>query len=461
MYAWHNDTFDTIAAIASPGGKGAISIIRVSGPDTFQLISKIFKPYNKKANIKKQGVYIGRIVHKTIIDEVMVISRTNKKSYTGEDLIEINCHGNPLITNLILDLVIGKGARLAEKGEFTLRAFLNNKIDLIQAEAINDLINASSYSSAELALNNMKGRLSEKIKEIADSFKNSLIQLEVNIDHSDDDTISFNKKQMQKSIDKQKKQIEQLIASYDIGRDIKQGIQITIAGKANAGKSSLFNLLIRREKAIISHIAGTTRDVVEEHIILHNVSLKLIDTAGLKKTVGHIEKEAIKRTQKAIQRANIILVVCDGSKVMDKQDELLFNEVLQTQAHKIVLINKSDLKQNISIKQIKQAFPEQDIIHVSVSRETNIKLIEEKIISYLKKFDLHNKLIINNIRHKSILIQANQHLDHVTKGFKNEYYYDLIAAELRKALNILGQLIGHYSTEDMLTDIFSHFCIGK
>ncbi|MBU1077193.1 MAG: tRNA uridine-5-carboxymethylaminomethyl(34) synthesis GTPase MnmE [Spirochaetes bacterium] len=475
MYDFHTNTQDTIAAVASPIGKGAISIIRISGNQCLPILSKIFRPSPGSASFSagsfgspdegkplKPGISVGNIIFKRkIIDQVVVWINRGKKSYTGEDLVEINCHGNPLLTNLILDIIISKGARLALPGEFTLRAFLNNKIDLLQAESINDLVNASSYSLAELSVKNLMGKLSKKIEDLGRLLKDILIQIEVAIDHSDDEFVPIKSKVIHDQINHISGEVAKLIDSYDIGKDIKEGISIAIVGKANAGKSSLFNLLIKRDKAIISHIAGTTRDTVEEYLELNNFPIKLIDTAGIKKRAGYIEHEAIKRTLQAIAHSNILLILFDNATELSQHDLWLAEELKKAEAHKFLVINKCDLPSKTDIIKIRALFKNIKMIRISVSRETGIKKIEEAISQYIEKFDMKDKLIINNIRHKNILIIVQEHLQNVLKSILNNLYYDIIGADLKKAIDELGQLIGTYPSEKMLKEIFSNFCIGK
>ncbi len=461
MAYYPTETDDTIAAIATPIGKGAISIIRVSGNKALSILSLVFEPASKFKNLKKSYLIGNIISDNKVIDKVVVWVKKGKNSYTGEDLVEVNCHGNPIITNLILDLIISKGARVAGPGEFTLRAFLNNKLDLIQAEAINDLINASSYSSIELSINNILGRLSDKIRTINESLKKILVNIEVALDHSEEDFIPYDPKFLKNEIYQIILNIDKFIESYKIGKELKHGISLSIIGKANVGKSSLFNLLIKRDKAIISHIAGTTRDVVEEYVEIDDFPIKLLDTAGIKKIAGHIEKEALKRTYKSIKSSNILLVLFDNSEELTNHDYLLAKEISQLECYKLIIINKCDLRQKINLNQLKNMFSDKEMIKISVSRETGIKKIEKKIVKYIKKFDLKNKLIINNLRHKTIFMNTNIYLKNVVQSLKNNYYFDVVASDLKKALNELGKLTGEYTTEKVLDDIFSNFCIGK
>ncbi len=453
---------DTIAAISSPVGKGAISIIRVSGPMVFKILSKIFKPDFKSKNINKVGILTGNIINgKNVIDHVVILINKKPKTYTGEDLLEIQCHGNPIITNIIMNLLISHGTRMAGPGEFTLRAFLNDKIDLIQAEAINDLITSDTYSSIELALNQLKGELSGKINRIDQFLKKLLINIEVLIDHSEDNFFKTDLKGIKRKVDKIVLEIESLIDSYDIGTQIRKGLNISIIGKANAGKSSLFNLLIKRDKAIISPIPGTTRDVIEEFIELNNCLIKITDTAGLKKAINHIEKEALKRTVQSIEEANILLVLFDNSNRLNKDDTSLLDIIPDNNLFKIIIINKCDLASKTDPGKIRKMFPGNRVLRISVSRETGIKNLEAAIAGYTEKFDIKKNLIISNIRHKNIFISLNKHLKNMIKSIEDNLYYDIICSDLRKAVNELGKITGKYTTENMLEDIFSNFCIGK
>ncbi len=462
MNNFYSDIHDTIAAISTPVGRGAISIIRLSGSITFGIFKKIFISDLKSQNINNPGTYTGKIVnYNKAVDHVVIMAKKGPKSYTGEDLIEVHCHGNPLITNVILNLLISHGARMAGPGEFTLRAFLNNKIDLIQAEAVNDLIISNTYLSAQIALDYLKGKLSREIDSIDKFLKELLINLEVLIDHCEDNSLSIDLKEIKKKIKNRIIRIDNLINSYDIGEQIKKGINISIVGKTNVGKSSLFNLLIKRDKAIISPTPGTTRDIIEEYIELNNCLIKITDTAGVKEAANFIEKEALKRTARSIKDANILLIMFDNSIKLNKNDLMLAEQVSKSNIYKIIIVNKCELNSKIDFKKVRKLFLESNILRISVSRETGIKKLEHAITAFTEKFDIKKNLIINNIRHKNILINVNKHLNNIIKSIENNFYYDIICSDLRKAVDELGSLTGKYTTENMLEDIFSKFCIGK
>jgi len=451
----YSDVHATIAALSSPPGKGAISIIRLSGEHCLKIIKEVFLPIQKNTNISKTCISLG------VIDRVMLFIRKKPKTYTGEDMAEIHCHGNPIIVGRIMNIVINKGARIAYPGEFTFRAFLNNKMDLIQAEAVNDLITSNTYLSTELAMNQLKGRLSDKIDNIGTVLKEILIKLEVEIDHSDDDILGININKIKSTINRIIKQITDLIESYEVGKQFQKSINITIIGKTNVGKSSLFNMLIKRDKAIISPFAGTTRDAVEEYIEIEDCPLKIIDTAGIKKQVGLIEKQALRRTLQAIEEANIILLMFDNSKILDKNDAILIREIEKYKVKKVIILNKIDLKAKINLNKLKKMVGKEHIFRISVSHETGIKNIEQEISKFINKYNIKNNLVINNIRHKNVLEQVQKFLQQVVTSIQNKFYCDIIASDLKKAVDELSKLTGEYTTENMLNDIFSRFCIGK
>jgi len=457
------NTEDTITALSTSPGKGAIGIIRISGKETYKILKKIFIPYNKKITLQKPGRYLGKIVNKgRVIDEVLLLTYKAPKSYTGEDLIEIHCHGNMLIVNMILNLLSSFGARPAGPGEFTLRAFLNNKLNLSQAEAINDLINANTYFSVEIALKNLDNHLSNYLNDIMIYLKELVVTFEVSIDHSEDEEKSFlDLMEIKKNLTKIIQKLKLLILSYEKGRLLRQGLNVVLLGKANVGKSSLFNLLIKRDKAIISPLPGTTRDVVEEYIEIDGYPIKIIDTAGFKNESDLIEKEALKRTFNSITTASILLVLFDNSSKFDENDILVIENVKKANSPFILILNKCDLKTRMDLKKIKKYFPKENIYKISVSRETGIKNVENALKNLLKKFDFVNEIIITNLRHKNILQETKFFLEKMIEGIEQNLYYDAIVSDLRKAINTLGQLTGEYTSENILEDIFSHFCIGK
>ncbi len=464
MNATEYNLNDTIAAISTPIGKGAIGIIRISGEKALTIINSIFvRSALKKVNlIQKPGRYLGYIkFSKRIIDQVIIHFQKAPYSYTGEDLVEINCHGNMLILNAILNSLIQQGARLSYPGEYTYRAVLNKKMDLLRAEAVNDLINATNLLSLEKALQNLSGELSNDIKEIYKRLKNILLNLEVLIDHPEENLNITKPKNVYKEICIIKQKIKKLISSYELSQMYQKGITISIIGQTNVGKSSLFNLLIKRDKSIISHIPGTTRDLVEEYIEINKLPIKLVDTAGFKKPINHIEEQSIKKTEECMRHSQIILMMVDGSKVLTKENISLFQRLKIFSNKKIIIINKSDLKQRININQLKSYNKGESIINISVSRETEIKRLEQIIKKELKKFQFYEQGIVFNIRQKELLIKLDIYLNRVLDNLKKRLYPEIIAVDIRQALNELGVLLGAYTPEDMLKDIFSKFCIGK
>lgn len=460
-YNYNSD--ETITAIATPLGKGAISIIRITGVKSLMIISGLFQTGNyQKCRINKAGTYIGYIVAEDkIIDQVVLLVKKAPYSFTGEDLVEVHCHGSILITNMLLGLITSRGARLAEPGEFTLRAFLNNKIDLIQAESINDLINTKNISSMEMAVHNLSGRLSQEINAINKDLKELLINIEVRIDHPDEEMDILDTGDILKTVLLIRKKIDHLVHSYKTSQILHKGINIGIIGKANVGKSSLFNLLIKRDKSIISHIPGTTRDVVEEYIEIDHFPIKLIDTAGIKKTLNFIEDEALKRTYQAVKETSILFMVFDYSKALSRDDKILLDYIKDYKGHKLILLNKADLPKKLATDQLKRLLKGNKFINISAIRELNIKKIEDEVRKILDQFHLKEDHIISNVRQRDILVKTSNHLNNVIESIDQNLPFDIMAVDVKNAVNELGYLTGAYTDEDMLGDIFSHFCLGK
>lgn len=455
------DVNDTIAAVSTPAGKGAIHIIRVSGAKTLQIIRKIFRPALKSLKFTtKPGLYLGYIQFKNqILDQVFITLKHKPRSYTGEDLVEIQCHGNPLITHSILNLLIDQGARSAYPGEFTLRAFLNKKIDLIKAEALNEIINSKNFYSLKISLNQYIGNTLNPITYLIDILKKIIINLEVLLDHPDDIKSTITTKQIKRKLFFILQQIQNLIGTSELRQIYDQGINIIITGSVNVGKSSLFNLMIKRDKSIISHIPGTTRDIIEEYIELNGYPIKLIDTAGIKKAANVIEVSALKKTMESLKNANIILIVFDNSKNLSVNDLKLITHIKKNNIIKIVIINKMDLKNKLSEKKIRKYFIKNKIVKISVSRETGIKDLEKAIVHAIHKIDYLGKNIILNLRQRQILHNAATALKAILKNSLTPV--DILTEDIKKVLTLLCQLVGEYTTENMLEDIFSNFCVGK
>lgn len=458
---------DTIAAIATPAGSGAISIIRLSGLDSLKLCMKHFKPVNKKLvlnNFESHKLYLGYFYsNDRLIDEVLVSYFKSPTSYTSEDIIEISCHGSEFIQQKIMEALLDSGARAADPGEFTLRAFLNGRLDLSQAEAVADLIASQSASSHQLAINQMRGGISEKITLLRTKLIEFASLLELELDFSEEDVEFANRKQFLGLIKELKTELGILISSFSMGNVIKQGIPVAIIGKPNVGKSTLLNVILNEEKAIVSHIPGTTRDAIEDTYIIGGYKFRFIDTAGLRQSDDIVENIGIERTYEKIKQATIILYVCDISDVNAVNVKEVLNEFKQyiqdDSKHFIFVANKMD-KLSERPAHIKEIL-ELDTVFVSAKRKENIQLLTDQLITTVKKFNITNDIIVTNSRHYKALTSANNALEQVKEGFISNIPTDLIAIDVRLALHELGTITGKITTDELLGNIFGKFCIGK
>lgn len=458
---------DTIVAIATPAGSGAISVIRLSGSKSLALCMKHFKPANRALtikNIKSARLYLGNFVDgDNIIDEVLISYFKSPASYTTEDVIEISCHGSEFIQQKIVEILIVSGARTAEPGEFTLRAFLNGRIDLSQAEAVADLIASQSDSSHRIAMNQMRGGISDKISILRKKLIDFASLIELELDFSEEDVEFANREQFFCLISELKEELSQLISSFSMGNVIKQGIPVTIIGKPNVGKSTLLNAILNEEKAIVSHIPGTTRDAIEDTIIIDGYKFRFIDTAGLRKSDDDVEKIGIERTYDKINKSTIILYVCDISSFSNKiiEDVLAeFKNYIQDETkHFILVANKIDKLSELP-SHIKEIL-ELDTVFVSAKRKENIQLLTDILVNTVKKFNITNDIIVSNSRHYQALVNAKNAMGQVEAGFNDNVPTDLIAIDIRQALHELGTITGEITTDEVLGNIFGKFCIGK
>ena len=456
---------DTICALATANGTSAIYIIRMSGEKSIEICSKIFK--SKKGIIsefKSYRAYFGNIINgNEVIDEVLLTTFFAPNSYTGENVAEISCHGSQYIQKRILQLLIEKGARPAKPGEFTLRAFLNGKYDLSQAEAVADLIASHSKSSHALALEQMRGGYSTKIKELRKKLLDFASLIELELDFSEEDVEFADRKELQKLLVILKNEIQLMIQSFAMGNVLKQGIPVAIIGKPNVGKSTLLNTLVNDERAIVSEIPGTTRDTIEDILNINGITFRFIDTAGLRESYDQIETIGIERTYQQIHNASIILYVVDISDT--DVDEIIkdineLNPFIQNKSKKIIIIaNKTDLLIE-SPHHIKDLL-EKEVIFISAKRRENINLIAETLVNSVVTEDITDKTLISNIRHYDALVKTSESLDNIEVAFSNNISSDLIAIDIRKALHHLGEITGEVTTDEILENIFANFCIGK
>lgn len=460
------DFDNTIAAISTPVGAGGIAIVRMSGKDSISILEKVFKPFGGKkvADLKSHTVTYGHIVDdEKIIDEVLVIFMKGPKSYTREDVVEINCHGGIKVVKSVLNTLIKYGADMAMPGEFTKRAFLNGRIDLSQAEAVIDLINAKTELSERASINRLEGRLSQRVKDIREEILTVTAHIEANIDYPEHEDETMTYKMVTEKTGEAIKKVSHLIDTANIGKIIKEGIKTVIIGKPNVGKSSLMNCLIDEDRAIVTDIPGTTRDILEEHINIKGVPLNIIDTAGIRDTDDVIEKIGVEKSLEYAKIADFIFLVLDGSKELTDEDTEIFEFIKENSKKAVVLINKSDLEQNIDKNRIFEYIDKEYVLTVSVKNNYGIDELFEKIkdLFFNGEIDVDDEAIVSNERNKASLIKAKKSLENVLDTIDNKMPEDFLSMDLMQAYAYLGEIIGETVDEDVIDKIFSEFCLGK
>ncbi|HIT71750.1 MAG TPA: tRNA uridine-5-carboxymethylaminomethyl(34) synthesis GTPase MnmE [Candidatus Scatovivens faecipullorum] len=453
---------DTIAAISTSPGIGGIGIIRMSGEDCFQILEKIFKPKNKQSieKIKGYTMKFGKIVDKdNIIDEVLVSYFKSPKSYTSENMCEINSHGGIVIMNKILDLCIKNGANLAEPGEFTKRAFLNGRIDLSQAEAVIDIINAKTDKEAEVSLKQLEGSLSEKIEKIRKIVISVMADIEATIDYPEYDLEEVTNAKIIKVLDEVDILLKSLEKSFYNGKILREGISTAIIGRPNAGKSSLLNLILNEERAIVTDIEGTTRDTIEEFISIDGIPLKIIDTAGIRNAKDEVEKIGVEKAMDIAKRSDIIIAIFDSSKKLNEEDKKILELLKDKNA--IILLNKIDLEKIIKVDEFKEI--NKPVIEISTKTKEGIDKLYEEISKMFKLKEIANdgETIVSNVRHKNIIINSRRNLEKARETINNNMPIDIISTYLKEIIEELGKITGETVTDDVITEIFSKFCLGK
>jgi tRNA modification GTPase trmE len=453
--------FDTIAAISTPKGEGGIGIIRISGDKSFEILDKIFKPKNPNKDLGFYQFNYG-FIHdgEKVIDESMVVRMKAPKTYTCEDVVEINCHGGQFVTQKVLELVLKNGARHAEQGEFTKRAFMNGRIDLSQAEAVMDLIQGKTEKSISLSLDQLRGDLRDKIN----SFKKALLDITAHVnvvldypEEGIDDPLPV---ELRDNLEAVYEEATRLIESYDKGKKIKEGIKTVIVGKPNVGKSTLLNSLLREERAIVTHVAGTTRDVIEEVINIKGIPLVLVDTAGIRQTDDIVENIGVEKSKEFIEKADLVLLVLDASRELEDEDREVINQINENHKKVIVLLNKIDLERKIDLDE----YNFENIVEISAQKNVGIEDMEEKIYSFIvdeKVEDSSEKLIITNVRHKMALEKTKDAIRNIFETIDMGLPMDLISVDLKEALDSLSEITGEISSEDILDHVFGNFCVGK
>lgn len=455
---------DTIAAISSAAGNSGIGIIRVSGDEAIEVVDKIFRPANKNkklANVESHTVHYGHIMDgdKTL-DQVLVIVMKNPHSYTGEDTVEIDCHGGMLILKKVLDLVLKNGARTAEPGEFTKRAFLNGRIDLSQAEAVMDLINSKNDFALNSSIEQLKGGVSDAIKDIRKDIIYHIAFIESALDDPEHISLDGYDEEITEMLNENINKISKLVNSFDNGRIMKEGIKTVILGKPNAGKSSLLNLMLGEDRAIVTDIEGTTRDTLEENINFNGLSLKIIDTAGIRDTEDLVERIGVNKAKEIAKEGDLIIYVVDGSRELDDNDREIIKLINDKQA--IILVNKSDMDTVINIDELKKD-SNRDVILFSTKNGEGMDQLEEEIrnMFYSGKVTYNDQVYITNARHKEALENALESLKQVKNSVDAGMPEDFYSIDLMDAYTDLGLIIGESVEDDLVNEIFSKFCMGK
>jgi tRNA modification GTPase len=466
---------DTIVALASPSGAGAIAVIRISGNDALPIANAVFKSIKNKDITKQKThtLHLGHIVDdKKVIDEVLLSVFRNPKSYTGEDTIEISCHGSSFIQQQIIQLLLRKGCRTADAGEFTLRAFLNGKLDLSQAEAVADLIASDNEASHQIAMQQMRGGFSNEIAKLREELLNFASLIELELDFAEEDVEFADRTQFHELINRIELVLKRLIDSFAVGNVIKNGIPVAIVGEPNVGKSTLLNALLNEERAIVSDIAGTTRDTIEDEISIGGIGFRFIDTAGIRETKDVVESIGIKKTFEKIEQAQVVLYLVDGSQLsIDGKLNNLLVEISKTQNKFpqkpiLVIINKKDLISNETITTIDLKLTatnhQLSTIYISAKNKIGIDELKDQLLSFVNTGALrNNETIVTNTRHYDSLLKSLEEIQKVKHGLQTHLSSDLMAIDIKEALYQFGLITGQVSNDELLGNIFANFCIGK
>lgn len=463
---------DTIIALATPAGSGAIAIIRLSGKKAIRMVDNQFKSVSGKrlSMQKSHTIHLGHLTDdQKELDEVLVSVFKNPSSYTGEDIIEISCHGSPFIQQEIIQLFLRKGCRMANPGEFTLRAFLNGKLDLSQAEAVADLIASDSEASHQIAMQQMRGGFSSEIKILRDELLNFASLIELELDFAEEDVEFANRQQFRELLDRIILVLKRLIDSFAVGNVFKNGIPIAIVGEPNVGKSTLLNALLNEERAIVSHIAGTTRDTIEDEIIIGGINFRFIDTAGIRDTKDVVETIGIKKTFEKIDQAQVVMLLLDAQE-LKANGEKLKNDVSQIknkypQKHLIVVFNKIDALSHAERKElavISSELEKSHLVELSAKSGEGIDALQNKLMEFVNTGALkNNQTIVTNSRHYDALLKALEEIQKVKQGLDSGLSGDLLAIDIRQSLYHFGEITGEITSDDLLGNIFANFCIGK
>lgn len=458
--------FETIAAISTPPGEGAIGIVRLSGENAVEVADRVYRSGTKVlAEQKSHTIHYGHIQNpKTneVVDEVMISVMRAPKTFTREDIIEINCHGGITSVNQVLQVVLQQGARLAEPGEFTKRAFLNGRIDLSQAEAVMDLIRAKTDKAMHVALQQLDGNLSNLIRSLRSDILDTLAQVEVNIDYPEyDDVETLTSQLLVEKATQVKAHIQQLLQTASQGKILREGLATAIIGRPNVGKSSLLNFLLQEEKAIVTEIAGTTRDVIEEYVNVRGVPLKLVDTAGIRETEDIVERIGVERSRQALKEADLVLLVFNQNEPLSEEDVLLIEATNEN--HRIVILNKVDLPNQLDLNKLETLVDPASIVKTSILTKSGIDLLEEKIAAlfFAGNTGERDATYVSNVRHIALLNDAESALEDVITGIEAGMPVDLVQMDMTRCWDLLGEITGDSVQDELLNQLFSQFCLGK
>ena len=453
---------DTIAAIATPLGQAGLGIVRVSGKEAFFIADKFFQGKVQPSSAATHTVHYGKIVDprsRETVDQVLLTVMQAPQTYTAEDTVEITCHGGALVLQKVLELAVHSGARLALPGEFTLRAFLNGRIDLAQAEAVADLISARSDSGLKMALRQLEGRLSFRIESIRAKIVHLLAELEARIDFPDQDIQAEDKRQIVSQMCETEHNLQELVSTYEEGKILQEGLNVVIIGCPNVGKSSLLNLLLQKDRAIVTPIPGTTRDVISDYANFAGVLVRLVDTAGFRIAGDVIEIEGIKRAEAEIKKGDLILLVIDCSAKVSEEEKILEQKL--SQQNYIVVLNKIDLVTREEISRLKNSFSGRQLVKLSCLSEEGLPELKQKIITGSVQVRAEAEVVISNLRHKEALERAKSALQTAKKSLEEDMSLEFAALDVKKCLDAVGEIIGKTYTDEILNQIFSNFCIGK
>jgi len=456
--------FDTIAAVATPMGEGGIAVIRVSGPEAIEVVDKIYKGKQKLSTVDTHTIHYGHLVDSQtgdLVEEVLVSVMKAPRTFTREDVVEVNCHGGIVSVERVLELILEHGARLAEPGEFTKRAFLNGRVDLSQAEAVIDLIRAKTDRAMKVALHQVEGKLSRLIRNLRQNLIEAMAHIEVTLDYPEHDVEEFTQNFLRENCLEVREEVGRLLQTAKQGKILREGLSTAIIGRPNVGKSSLLNSLVQEEKAIVTDVAGTTRDVIEEYVNVRGVPLRLIDTAGIRETEDVVEKIGVEKSRQLLQKADLVLLVVNYNEPLSPDDYTIFETAKGFSV--IVIVNKFDLPQKIDLEEVKRHFPDQPLIMTSAKMEQGIELLEKAIadIFFAGRVQQDDLTYVSNARHIHLLRQAERAIDDALAGIDQLMPVDMIQIDIKKAWELLGEVIGESVGEDLIDQIFSQFCLGK